>query len=51
MRSAIANTTVDTPWGRISFDADTGYVFGPTYVYSVIDDDGILRHQIDATIE
>lgn len=50
MRSAIANTTVDTPWGPISFDADTGYVFGPTYVYSVIDDDGILRHQIDATI-
>ena len=51
MRAAIASTTVDTPWGPISFDAATGYVFGPTYVYSVIDDGGALRHQVDATID
>lgn len=51
MRTAIADTVVDTPWGPISFDAETGYVFGPTYVYSVTDDGGVLRHQVDATIE
>ena len=51
MRAAIAGATVDSPWGPISFDPATGYVFGPTYVYSVIDDGGTLRHQIDATIE
>ncbi|MGD9998573.1 MAG: ABC transporter substrate-binding protein [Ilumatobacteraceae bacterium] len=51
MRAAIASTTIDAPWGPMSFDADTGYVFGPTYVYTVVDEGGVLRHRIDATID
>lgn len=51
MRAAIAATSIDAPWGAMSFDEATGYVFGPTYVYSVADDGGSLRHELVTTID
>jgi hypothetical protein len=35
----------------MTFDAETHYVFGPTFVYTVVDDRDGLRHEVVATIE
>ena len=51
MREAIAAVQIEAPWGPMSFDPKTGYVFGPTYVYKAISDGGKLRHDIVDTIE
>lgn len=51
LRDAIAATNTETPWGPITFDPATGYVFGPTYIYSAVDNGGTLAHQVEATIE
>jgi branched-chain amino acid transport system substrate-binding protein len=51
MRSAIAAVEIEAPWGPMSFDPETGYVFGPTYVYEVVDEADGLRHEVVATIE
>ena len=51
LRDAIAAVEVDTPWGPIHFDADTGYIFGPTYIYTVVQDGDVLRHETLAIIE
>lgn len=51
MRSAVAATEIEAPWGPMAFDADTGYVFGPTYVYKVVGDASVLRHEVVATVE
>lgn len=51
LRDAIAATKVDAPWGPMAFDPDTHYVFGPTYVYKVVEESGALHHEVVATIE
>ena len=51
LREAVAAANVDTPWGPITFDADTGYVFGPTYVYEAIQDGDRLTHNVLTTID
>jgi branched-chain amino acid transport system substrate-binding protein len=51
VRDAIAAAEIDAPWGPMTFDAETHYVFGPTFVYTVVDDSGGLRHEVVATIE
>jgi branched-chain amino acid transport system substrate-binding protein len=50
VHDAIASTTFDAPWGSTSFDPDTHYVLGPTYVYTVVDDADGLHHKVLDTI-
>ncbi|MBJ31580.1 MAG: hypothetical protein CL466_09245 [Acidimicrobiaceae bacterium] len=45
LRDAIAAVEVDTPWGPAHFDADSGYIFGPTYIYTAVQDGEALRHE------
>ncbi|MGD9700874.1 MAG: ABC transporter substrate-binding protein [Acidimicrobiia bacterium] len=51
VREALAASSVETPWGPMTFDAETGYVFGPTFIYTVVQDGDALRHEVQATIE
>lgn len=51
LRDAIAAVEVETPWGLSHFDADSGYIFGPTYIYTAVIDGDVLHHEVEATIE
>lgn len=51
MREALAAVKIEAPWGPMSFDKKTGYVFGRTYVYSVVKEGDGVRHKIEDTIE
>lgn len=51
MREAIGAVKIEAPWGPMSFDEKTGYVFGRTYVYSVVKDGDAVRHKVEDTIE
>ncbi len=42
----IRATTIDAPWGELSFDKETGYAIAPTYFYEVTQTDGTLHHKI-----
>jgi branched-chain amino acid transport system substrate-binding protein len=47
---AIRQTRIQAPWGRLTFDPKTGYGRGPTYFYKVVDNEGVLQHQILAKL-
>ena len=51
IRDAIAAVTTDTPWGPIKFDPASGYVYGPTYIYTAKLDGDQLGHDLLTTIE
>ena len=46
LAEAIRSTTVDAPWGELTFNPETGYANAPTYYYTVVDEGGALKHSI-----
>jgi branched-chain amino acid transport system substrate-binding protein len=50
LAEAIRTSDIPAPWGRLHFDAKTGYAIAPTYFYEVTRDGGVLRHHVDAEI-
>lgn len=50
LAAAIRATDIEAPWGRLTFDPETGYAVAPTYYYTVTSTDGALAHKIVAEI-
>jgi branched-chain amino acid transport system substrate-binding protein len=46
LAAAIRETKLDAPWGPLEFDPETGYAIAPTYYYTVVDDGGVLKHEV-----
>jgi branched-chain amino acid transport system substrate-binding protein len=46
LAAAIRDTKLDAPWGPLEFDPETGYAIAPTYYYTVVDDGGVLKHEV-----
>jgi branched-chain amino acid transport system substrate-binding protein len=46
LAKAIRATKIDTPWGELQFDPETGYAIAPTYYYTADLNGGVLTHKI-----
>ncbi len=46
LAAAIRDTTIDAPWGPLEFDPETGYAIAPTYYYTVVNEGGVLEHEV-----
>lgn len=46
LAEAIRSTEIDAPWGRLTFDPETGYAVTDTYFYEVVKEGGQIKHRV-----